>query len=400
MRILILAPQVFYSTRGTPLSVYHRAKILTGLGHDVEILTYPAGNQPPDLDVKIHRARGLYFIRNIEAGPSCRKIWFDCWFFMNFFFRLLRGRYDIVFGHEEGGFMASLASHLFRVPVVYEMHSSLPLQINEWNFSKNRLVIGFFRWVERVAIRNCMATVAISPGVAQAARAAVPEANVVMVPNLFPVSADRHTDSHTDVHTRDSRQLRQELGLSHQHKVVLYTGSFVPLQALDLLITSIPGVVRRLPMARFVLVGGRRHEIESLQNLAATLEIASHVQLLPARPLSDMPIFEAASDVLVSPRITGINPPGKLYSYLQSRRPVVATNCLVHTQFLDDSVAILTPPDPEGLANGIIAALEEKERTRRLTAAALELVRVRFCPEQARRIYKELLDSAPQRRAR
>jgi hypothetical protein len=55
MRILKIVPQAFYSTRGTPLSAYHRARELVARGHEVDILTYAIGSTPPGLDARVNR---------------------------------------------------------------------------------------------------------------------------------------------------------------------------------------------------------------------------------------------------------------------------------------------------------------------------------------------------------
>ena len=58
MRILMIIPQAFYSTRGTPMSAYHRTKDLLELGHEVEILTYPVGTRRPDSTFRSIAPRG------------------------------------------------------------------------------------------------------------------------------------------------------------------------------------------------------------------------------------------------------------------------------------------------------------------------------------------------------
>jgi len=88
MRILMIIPQAFYTTRGTPLSAYHRTKELIARGHEVDILTYAVGNDPPDLAARIYRSRGPHFRKSIEAGPSRIKIWFDLLLSNNLLFRL------------------------------------------------------------------------------------------------------------------------------------------------------------------------------------------------------------------------------------------------------------------------------------------------------------------------
>lgn len=70
MRILEIVPQAFYSTRGTPLSAYHRARELIALGHEVDVLTYAIGSEPPALAARVYRARGAHFSRSI--GPARR----------------------------------------------------------------------------------------------------------------------------------------------------------------------------------------------------------------------------------------------------------------------------------------------------------------------------------------
>ena len=42
-RILVVAPQPFYSDRGTPIAVEHVIKAYTELGSKVDLLTYPIG---------------------------------------------------------------------------------------------------------------------------------------------------------------------------------------------------------------------------------------------------------------------------------------------------------------------------------------------------------------------
>jgi glycosyltransferase involved in cell wall biosynthesis len=96
-----------------------------------------------------------------------------------------------------------------------------------------------------------------------------------------------------------------------------------------------------------------------------------------------MPLYLAAADVVVSPRVQGINPPGKLFSYLASARPVVATNTLVHNQLLDEKCAILTPPNADGIADGLITALTDSARVAEVVLEAQAFLR-RYCSQPAR----------------
>lgn len=384
MKILMVVPQAFYSPRGTPLSAYHRTRDLKALGHDVDILTYAVGDPSPDPDLTVFRSVGPHFTRRIKQGPSYLKVWFDFLILLNLMWRLARGRYELIYAHEEGAFIALLVAPFFRIPVVYDMHSSLPRQITEWNFSRSRVMIGFFGWVERFILRRALAVVAISPGLAEAARRIVPGVRVVTIVNKFALDSDASA--------ADARRIRSELGLLPDQPLVLYTGSFVKLQALDLLVEGIPVVAARVPGVKFVLVGGRAGEIEELRRLAESVGAAPHLILLPERPQSEMPAFMAAASVLVSPRVRGINPPGKLFSYLNSGRPIVATDCEVHTQFLTPACAILTAPDSRSFAQGVITALTDPGRAAAITRTAREVLATDYSDQTRARAYERLVE--------
>ena len=382
----MLVPQAFYSTRGTPLSAYHRTKELTQYGHTVDILTYPIGAEPPDLDAKVYRSRGPHFWREIKQGPSMRKIWFDWIFILNAAYRISRSKYDLIYAHEEGAFMARLLKPFFKVPYIYDMHSSLRLQIEEWNFSRSRIVKAFFAWVEKVTVAGAKAIVAISPAVADVARNLSSTKSIVVIVNKFELGMTPSDDS--------IRKLRNDLGIKQGIKIVCYTGSFVALQALDLLIQAVPRVRQKVPLCKFVLVGGQQDEIRSLVDLTNKYGVQDAVIFVPPRPQQEMPIFMALSDVLVSPRVRGINPPGKLFAYLASGKPVVATDTLVHNQILDNQCAFMTPASSDGLADGLITALTDKTAATRVCDGAKALLNEKFSAEARKEAFDELIASA------
>ncbi|OGO05670.1 MAG: hypothetical protein A2Y73_07180 [Chloroflexi bacterium RBG_13_56_8] len=84
------------------------------------------------------------------------------------------------------------------------------------------------------------------------------------------------------------------------------------------------------------------------------------------------------ADILVSPRIKGTNTPLKLYAYLRSGRPILATNLLTHTQVLDPETAVLVEPSAEGLAQGALRLLEDPELAGRLAANCVRLAETQY----------------------
>jgi len=96
---------------------------------------------------------------------------------------------------------------------------------------------------------------------------------------------------------------------------------------------------------------------------------------------SKVPFYVALADVLVSPRLSGTNTPLKIYQYLRSGKPIVATNLLTHTQVLDSSVAELTDATADAFGAGILRVLRDREHGAALSRAAQALADTRYTYE-------------------
>jgi glycosyltransferase involved in cell wall biosynthesis len=82
--------------------------------------------------------------------------------------------------------------------------------------------------------------------------------------------------------------------------------------------------------------------------------------------------------VLISPRILGSTTPLKIYSYLHSGRPIVATRIGAHTQILNPNIAYLVEPTVEAFAEGITTILNQPEIAECLGRNAYEFARENF----------------------
>jgi glycosyltransferase involved in cell wall biosynthesis len=176
-------------------------------------------------------------------------------------------------------------------------------------------------------------------------------------------------------------RIRAEFGLAADAPIVLYTGTFEAYQGLDLLFAAAATVSARRPDARFLLAGGRPDQVAAARVQAERAGIGAAVIFAGQRDAEEIPLFLDAADVLVSPRSIGTNTPLKIYQYLRSGRPIVATRLLTHTQVLTDEVAILTPATPEGFASGILDALADPERARSVGDCAKALADTKYSYE-------------------
>jgi glycosyltransferase involved in cell wall biosynthesis len=116
------------------------------------------------------------------------------------------------------------------------------------------------------------------------------------------------------------------------------------------------------PDVRLLLAGGKPDQIERARLQARAAGVGDVTIFAGERPAAEIPAYLLAADVLVSPRSRGTNTPLKIYQYLRSGRPIVATRLLTHTQVLCDETAFLTGASPDEFAQGLIDALNDPRR--------------------------------------
>src|SRR6476660_3233313 len=119
MHILMIAPEPFFEPRGTPFSEYHRIRALLDLGHTIDLVTYPFGNDVQLKGLTIIRARRPPFVRRVKIGPSAAKLFLDVTLLAAAISQARRGRYDAIHSHEEGAAIGVLISALQRIPHLY-----------------------------------------------------------------------------------------------------------------------------------------------------------------------------------------------------------------------------------------------------------------------------------------
>ncbi|MFO7980773.1 MAG: glycosyltransferase family 4 protein [Candidatus Aminicenantes bacterium] len=347
MKILMLAPEPYFQSRGTPISVYFRLKALSSMGHEVDLITYHMGEDRTFKNVTILRIPDLFYIRNIKIGPSWAKIPMDGLLLFKSVWQLMKKRYDLIFSHEEAAFLGILLSKVWNLPHVYDMHSSLPQQIKNFNFSKSRFVNALFNWIESLILKNSHSIIVICKDLYNQIKKAGIEEKGVLIENFLDFEASSLTEE-------EVIEKRKKFGSSDQ-KIVLYTGNFQSYQGIELLLEAVPKVKNQ--KVKFLLVGGVPSLVEKMRNKARKLGILNQVHFTAQVDPSEIPLFIRLSDVLVSPRLSGTNTPLKIYSYLKSGKPLVATDLWTHTQVLDEKICILVKPEPEDLAKGILLAL-------------------------------------------
>ncbi len=386
MKVLFLAPQPFFRIRGTPINIRNVVTALAEAGHRVDLLCYPFGEDLEIPGVRIHRVRRPPAVRDVKVGPSLAKIPLDLLMFLHAFGLVRREGYDVIHAVEESVFFAGWLAGMAGARLVYDMDSCISDQLQYTGFVTLAPVIGLVRHLEKRAMCRADVVLTVCKRLSDEVRRRCPSARVVQIEDA-PIQASFQDD------IEGARRLREELGLGDEPAVV-YTGNFESYQGVELLIRAARLVHEREPAVRFVLAGGEPEQVERMRAVASDLDLGDVCIFAGKRPMNEMAAFMTAATVLVSPRIRGENTALKIYTYMQSGRPIVATRLDTHTQVLDQDCAILVNPQAGDLAAGILRGIREPLLAAALGREAVARVAARYSlasfKHKVREVYRVL----------
>jgi glycosyltransferase involved in cell wall biosynthesis len=378
VRILILAPHPFFQPRGTPIAVRRVLEFLSSRGHQLDLLTFHEGDNIDILNCRIHRIARPPWIRNVRAGFSLKKVVCDVFMLVKCVRMVRRNRYDLIHAVEESAFIAAAMQKLTGIPYVYDMDSSLAEQLVE-AYPGLHFAFSTLRRCEAIAVRHSLGVLTVCAALEDVALGHAPDKPIGRVEDstLLEPEPPRFGDGH-----RSNRALP---GVGPQTPVVMYAGNLAHYQGIGLLLEGFRHALTRVPDARLLIVGGLEKEIAHYGRRALQLGIEGQVYFLGPRPVAALESLFRRADVLVSPRIGGLNTPMKIYSYLDSGTAVLATRLRTHTQVMDDRTAYLVPPEPEALGDGLAELLRDPVLRERLASQAKAYVQQEFTPEAAER---------------
>ncbi len=380
MKILFIAPEPFFENRGTPIATRNMLRVMGELGHRTDLVTYYEGQAVSIPGTSVYRCARLPF-KNIPIGFSYLKPVLDVLTYVVVVRRLMTQRYDVIHCVEEGIFLALLAFPRKGAVLCYDMDSSLAEQLTArgrlW-----RILPPFLHWLERWALRKSTCVVTVCPALGQHVRTLAGQKRIFQIEDTPVVSPKPLSE-------REDTELRKKLSLREQ-KVVLYIGNFEPYQGIELLLRGFSLAVRKEPNCALVVVGGNKKEVLAKRNFARSLGIERHVAFAGFVPPEEAGVYLSLADVVVSPRTRGTNFPMKIYSYLASGKPLVATDLTVHTQMLNRETALLVPATAEGLARGIVQLLSNPALGKSLSENGKRLVEREFGEDAYRRKVAEL----------
>lgn len=317
--------------------------------------SHPSHVEAPEVPARLREtaeAAGVRFV-----GLSRRATWdLRAWAPL---VRLLRsGQVQVVHGHMFGSNVWAVAlGRATGVPVVIAHEHS-------WAFTGDR----FRKLIDRNVIgRGSDAVIACSRSDRQRMIEVegIAAGTVVLVPNGIVGRPPT-----------PGRDLRRELGIPADARVVVSVGALRSEKRFDLLLQAVRELAGRQPDVR-VVVAGAGAERGALEALASRLGLGQRAVLLGAR--DDVPDVLAMADVAVNCSDFEGSPLSVL-EYMEAGLPVVATQVGGLPDLIEDHVhGVLVPRrDPAALARAIGDLLADPQRRHAMGAAGRERRREQF----------------------
>jgi glycosyltransferase involved in cell wall biosynthesis len=358
MRILVLAPQEFFVERGTPIAVRLLSEFLDTHFEEIDLLTYPGGSTISFTHVRHLRTPAIPFLGRIGPGFSIKKMVMNLFFFAKALMLVRSRRYDMIHAIEDAAIIALFIRSVFKTPYIYDMDSSMAQQVVE-KMSFARFLSPLLMRGERALIETSSAVVAVCPSLAKTASSC----GHSRVRTITDISLLEFFDAPKNV-----SDLRREF--SFEGFLTLYVGNLEKYQGVELLLRATAEACNRHPQIHCVIIGGTAEHIRQYQTLSESLGIAPNVHFAGARPIAHLRGYVDQADVVTSPRIKGRNTPMKVYSYMDSGIPMVATAIESHTQILDSSCCYLAEPEPAAFSQALCSVIEAPEKARTVALAA------------------------------
>jgi len=354
LRILMLAPHPFFVVRGTPIDVELILRVLSERPNTlVDVVVYHIGKDINLPDVKLYRISDLKFITSIRPGFSVKKLICNVFLFFKAFSLLRKNKYDVIHAGEESVFFAMFFKLIYKIPYVYDLDSSIAQQIIE-----KKPYLNFFRSIfysfEAMAIKGAMVNLPVCNALAELCEQRGSKKTVT----IHDISQLKNPGA------GKKGLLEKEIGTDR--KILLYVGNFEPYQGIDLLLESFKIVYEKNNDLVLVLIGGIEENITKYQEKANALGISHRTFFLGPKPFDKLDEYLAEADIIACPRIRGINTPMKIFPFLHSGRPVIATDLYTHNQVITKKEAHLVAPTSTDFAEGILELMNNEDYRKKL----------------------------------
>ena len=368
LRVLVIAPTPFFGDRGCHVRILDEIRAVEALGVDFSVVTYPTGQDPPD--VLTIRAKAVPGIKAGPLGFSPGRPILDLAVLLAAHREIRRFRPHVLHAHlHEGVAIGIVLRAWHRLPLVADLQGSLTAElVDQGVMAGGSLMATLMRTIERWLVRRPDQTLTSSShGVQLLTAQGVDRSRVTSLPDGVDIEAFHPGPP-------DSTLIKR-LGVAGK-RVVVFLGVLTHYQGVDLLLDIAAILARTHPDVHLLVLG---YPNEERYWAAAKARGLDGVMTFPGR----VPYVEAArwlrvGEIAVSPKRSVTEANGKLLNYMACGLPVVASDSPVNRELLGDAGVYAPLDNAEAFAARLSELLEDPGRARALGVALRARVEKEF----------------------
>ncbi len=325
MKIACICTSDIPSTKANAIQVMKVMDGLLALNHDVRL--WVPGYRVQEQE-SLKQLYGVQYLPRLSWMPSNPKYKRYDYIALTFL-QMLFWKPQILYTWT---LQSAILGMLFRIPVVLELHDRPTGKIGKRAFQR------FIK--QKGKKRLLLITQALRDALENEEKVSLAEDWVQIAPNAIDMRQYENVPT--------PAQARKTLKLTEQFTAV-FTGHFYVGRGIELLF----GLAQSLPEAHFLWVGGTEDMVAAWQQ---RLDVAGvkNVTLTGFVPQAELPLYQAAGDVLLMPyglQIAGssggnsaeICSPMKMFDYLATGRPIVSSELPVLHEVLSTENTIFCP---------------------------------------------------------
>ncbi len=367
--ILMIASTSFFSDYGNHVRIWEEARTLQRRGHRLLLATYHNGDDMPDLDIR--RSWDVPWIKRAVVGSSRHKLYLDVGLAWRALRVALEVRPDILHAHtHEAAAIALPLQRLLNRPLILDYQGSMTSEMLDHGFisARNPLFLPLTRLERTLNRRADMVTTSTANAATLLRRdGSVAPERLHVIPDGVDTERFRPYDG-SPAWAAQRTELRAQLGIPAERRIIVYIGLLAPYQGTNLLIDAARILTARRPEVHFLIMG--HPDPHSYRRYAESLGVAGHVTL-PGRIIyRDLHSYLALGEVAVAPKLSLTEGNGKIANYMAMGLPTVAFDTPVAREILADTGLYARRGDAVDLAARLELALDDRDLAARLGAAA------------------------------
>lgn len=365
-RVLMIAPTSFFSDYGCHIRIAQEAHELQARGHEVLIATYHNGDEVAGL--RTVRSWDVPWIKRTLVGSSRHKLYLDVALSWRSLRTALRYKPDIIHAHlHEGGLIGAVLKRIINKPLVFDFQGSMTAEMIDHKFLAStssplyKPLYSLESWINQ-----------------QADMVLTSSNNATnLLINDFAHDPSHVTTIADGIDTQffapqpRNLELLATLGIPANRKIVMYLGLLAPYQGTNMLIESIPDILKAVPNAHFLIMG--YPDPDSYLRYAQSLGVGHRVTLPGRIRYRDSHHYLGLGDVAVAPKMSRSEGSGKIPQYMSLALPVITFDTPVSRQYLGENGIYAEYGSRESLTAQIIDTLKRPKRAQAIGLRNREL---------------------------